>query len=44
MSEHSLPGVVQIRDLRFDCIIGILPQEREQSQPLLLDLDMELDH
>lgn len=36
-------GTVVIRDLCFDCIIGILPHERISPQPLLLDVDMVID-
>ena len=43
MSTAQLTGLVQIRDLTFECIIGILPSERVQLQPLLLDVDLTLD-
>ena len=43
MSATPLTGLVQIRNLTFDCIIGILPAERITPQPLLLDLDLQLD-
>ena len=32
-----------IRDLRFDAIIGILPIEREQPQPVVIDLTIDVD-
>lgn len=32
-----------IKQLRFDCIIGIYPRERVEPQPLLIDLEMACD-
>lgn len=43
MTDPLLPGLVQIHNLVFDCIIGILPQERVELQPLWLDLDLTID-
>lgn len=40
---QTLLGQVLIRDLSFECIIGILPKERDQSQPLFIDMDMQVD-
>ena len=36
-------GRVLIRDLGFECIVGILPSERIQQQPLAVDVDMDID-
>lgn len=33
---------VFVRGLKTDCIIGILPEERIKTQPLVLDLELEL--
>jgi FolB domain-containing protein len=32
-----------IEELRVDCIVGIYPHEREQTQPLLVELELGLD-
>ena len=32
-----------IRDLTFDCIIGIYPSERTNAQPLIVNLEMATD-
>ena len=32
-----------LRDLRVDCIIGILPFERVKEQPLIVNLTLSLD-
>ena len=29
---------IQIKGLRVDCIVGVLPHERRQDQPLLIDI------
>lgn len=34
---------VFVEGLQVDCIIGILPFEREQTQPLIIDLTLEHD-
>lgn len=34
---------VFIKQLSFDCIIGIYPRERVEPQPLLVDLEMACD-
>jgi len=41
--KAQLSGVVQIRALHINCIIGILPQERVTPQPLYLDVDLSVD-
>ena len=30
-----------VNDLRIECIVGILPAEREHSQPLLVSIELE---
>ncbi|HJN37645.1 MAG TPA: dihydroneopterin aldolase [Gammaproteobacteria bacterium] len=34
---------ISINQLQVDCIIGVLPEERIQPQPLLISLDIETD-
>ncbi|WP_298770327.1 dihydroneopterin aldolase [uncultured Fibrobacter sp.] len=36
-------GKISIRDLEFSCIIGTLPYEREQEQPVVLNISVWLD-
>lgn len=36
-------GKISIRDLSFDCIIGTLPYERENVQPIVLNISVWLD-
>ncbi len=35
--------VIRIRDLRVECVVGVRDEERDESQPLLADLDLFLD-
>lgn len=35
--------VIAISDLRLDCIVGIYAHERRRTQPLRVDVEMELD-
>ena len=32
-----------INNLKVDCIIGILPHERENTQPLMISIEIECD-
>jgi FolB domain-containing protein len=41
--EKTRRDVIRIRDLRVVCIVGVYPFERDQPQPLTLDVEMELD-
>ena len=34
---------IELRSLRLDAIVGVLPHERTEPQPLELDLDLQLD-
>jgi dihydroneopterin aldolase len=34
---------IELRGLRLSGIVGVLPHERTQAQPLEVDLDLELD-
>ncbi|MGN0902243.1 MAG: dihydroneopterin aldolase [Succinivibrio sp.] len=34
---------VFVKNLKVDCVIGILPEERVKTQPLLVSLDLYLD-
>ena len=34
---------VFIRELRVDCVVGIYAHERERTQPLIVDVELELD-
>jgi len=36
-------GKISLKDLTFDCIIGILPYEREHEQPIVLNVSIWLD-
>jgi len=36
-------GKISLRDLTFDCIIGILPHERKNEQPIVLNVALWLD-
>jgi dihydroneopterin aldolase len=36
-------AIIEIRDVRFTAIIGVLDEERHRAQPLSLDLDVERD-
>ncbi len=36
-------GKISIRDLQFNCIIGTLPYERENEQPIILNVTIWLD-
>ena len=36
-------GKISIQDLQFDCIIGTLPVERENEQPIVLNVSIWLD-
>ncbi len=35
--------VIELRGLRLSGVVGVLPHEQEQAQPLELDLDVALD-
>jgi len=35
--------VIELRGLRLSAIVGVLPHEREQPQPLEVDLDVAVD-
>lgn len=36
-------GKISLKDLQFDCIIGTLPYERENEQPIVLNVSLWLD-
>ena len=36
-------GKISLKDLQFDCIIGTLPYERENEQPIVLNVSIWLD-
>ena len=36
-------GVTGVRGLQVDCIVGIHPHERQQEQPVLLDIEIDYD-
>lgn len=38
-----MTGTTGIRDLRIDCIVGIYPHERAQTQTVFLDLELDYD-
>jgi dihydroneopterin aldolase len=33
--------LIELRGLRVSAVVGVLPEEREREQPLVLDLDLE---
>jgi len=36
-------GKIRLKDIQFDCIVGVLPFERENEQPVILNLTLWLD-
>jgi FolB domain-containing protein len=36
-----MSDVVELRGLRVSAIVGVLPEEREREQPLVVDIDFE---
>lgn len=36
-------GVVELRGLQFDALIGVLPQELDTPQPIEVDIDLHVD-
>ncbi len=36
-------GTTGLHHLRIDCIVGIYPHEREQTQPVFLDIELDYD-
>lgn len=38
-----MDDLIELRGLRFEAIVGVLPAEREAAQPLELDLDVHVD-
>lgn len=38
-----MTGTTGIHDLRIDCIVGIYPHERAQTQTVFLDLELDYD-
>jgi len=36
-------GTIIVKDLRVTCIVGILPDERENEQDILVDVEMDHD-
>jgi dihydroneopterin aldolase len=36
-------GQIRLKDVQFDCIVGVLPFERENEQPVILNLTLWLD-
>lgn len=36
-------GKISIKDLEFNCIIGTLPYERENEQPIIINVSIWLD-
>ncbi len=37
------PDTIAVQDLVVDCVVGIYPFERDKTQPLRIDVQMELD-
>ena len=36
-------GRIRLKDVQFDCIVGVLPYERINEQPIILNLTLWLD-
>ncbi len=36
-------GIIAIRDLKINCIVGLYPHERKVQQDIFVDLDLHLD-
>lgn len=36
-----MSDVIELRGLRVSAIVGVLPEEREREQPVLVDIDIE---
>ena len=36
-------GTTGLKNLRVDCVVGIYAQERETSQPVLFDIELDYD-
>lgn len=36
-------GTTGLHNLRIDCIVGAYPHEREQTQPVFVDLELDYD-
>ena len=36
-------GTTGLKNLRIDCVIGVYPHEREEPQPLFLDVEVDYD-
>ena len=36
-------GTTGLRQLRIDCIVGIYPHERSETQPVFLDIELDYD-
>ena len=36
-------GTTGLKCLRIDCIVGVYAFEREQSQPILMDIELDYD-
>ncbi len=43
VGRQRRPDVIEIRGLRVECVVGVYPHERDQPQPLELDVMLELD-
>ena len=42
VKEHRW-DTIRVRNLEVDCIVGVYPEEREQLQPLIIDIEVDLD-
>lgn len=38
-----MTDTIELRDIRFSAIVGVLPEERERQQPLSVDIDIVRD-
>lgn len=38
-----MTGTTGCRGLRIDCVVGVYPHEREQPQPIVIDIELDYD-
>ena len=36
-------GTTGCKGLRIECVVGVYPQEREQPQPIVIDIELDYD-
>lgn len=43
MTRPASPGVIELRGLQVDALVGVLPQELDRPQPVEVDVDVHVD-